>query len=127
MDQKVEVFKFSISLFLIFKKLKKKGPTSSIACYADKILWQDQIQGRATILTGNINFIAFTCQGGYLYIYSRVGRRVKKILSIKLFNFFFKIVKLFPCITLESSLAYLECSDKDYLLAISITGKVYVW
>lgn len=66
--------------------------TSLISCYSDKVLWQDQVSGHATILTGNLRFTAFCCQGGSLYIYSNSGRKVlpfccrkKKYLSIDIF------------------------------------------
>jgi hypothetical protein len=44
--------------------------------FGERLLWEDRIRARVTVLTGNSKFVAVGCEDGSLYIYSPTGRYV---------------------------------------------------
>jgi len=85
-------------------------PISSIVCMQnDKILWEERVKSKVLLITGNAKFSAVGCEDGSLHIFSPSGRH------------------LFPPIHLGDTIASLECSKTDHLLAMSCSCLLYVW
>jgi len=102
-------FQTAQSLEVSIDEINTTEVYSHVACYSGKLLWEDRIKNRASLVTGNSNFSAVGCSDGSLYIYSPMGRY------------------LFPCIVLGEPLSILECNKTSHLMAITCSGTVSVW
>ena len=71
--------------------------------------WKQLVEGKPALITGTEYYCAVSTKSGYLHVFSITGRR------------------LFPAISLGSPVSFLQSNSTTRLLAITCTGKLYVW
>ncbi|GAM28763.1 hypothetical protein SAMD00019534_119390 [Acytostelium subglobosum LB1] len=82
---------------------------STIRCLADAILWENKINGKVCIATGNAQWCAVATQEAILHIYKNNG------------------ASLMPNIVLRNQVAFLECNRSSHLMVITIDRYISVW
>ncbi|KAF1982890.1 Hira-domain-containing protein [Aulographum hederae CBS 113979] len=85
-----------------------RDPARLTCSKAGQLVWQDFLPKSVTLLTGNANFWAASCEDGTLYVWTPAGRR------------------MFPAIILEAQSCILDARG-DYLMVITAVGQLHMW